>query len=229
LKWDGYRQKNINVTRLYLPRKLAEHFRIIHQMEKALREVVRKHPQGKFEGIYLEAPMQATRKNVLDPNSIGIYVGGGYCNPRYPLRTAENFSNTKWLDDKLQSYKDDTDYYNVSIDFIIGLLEKCLHDLNEGAELWNIKTLTTALEKLKTIARNGKYYDDAYIRVRRNRNLEQPREETQGFLTGGEAKLVPNDKLALFIYRINENNGKIAAWWPLIRFPDGNYILAFSF
>lgn len=49
----GYRQAHIGVTRLFLPEKLAEHFRIIHQMEEALRALVEKHPQGKFEGIYL--------------------------------------------------------------------------------------------------------------------------------------------------------------------------------
>jgi hypothetical protein len=78
----GYREKHIGVTRLFLRDKLADHFRLIHQMETALRNLVDKYPEGKFEGIYISSPLQATRANVLDPNSIGVYVAGGYCNPR---------------------------------------------------------------------------------------------------------------------------------------------------
>src|SRR3989344_1207627 len=97
----GYRERHIGVTRLFLPEKLAEHFRLIHQMEKALRELVSKYPAGKFEGIYIASPVNPTRRNVLDPNSIGVYVAGGYCNALYPLRTNEVTASTEWLDDQL--------------------------------------------------------------------------------------------------------------------------------
>lgn len=220
----GYRQKHIGVTRLFLPEKLAEHFRIIHQMEKALRELVSKYPEGKFEGIYISSPLQATRRNVLDANSIGVYVAGGYCNPRYPLRIKGVDTATKWLDDKLLKYDDGKEYHQTTIDFVLELIQKCAHDPNEGAEMWDVKVLTAALEKLKTL--RG---DKAYVRVRTGRNLNEPRRETQGFLTGGEEGLVPEDAPTLFIYRLNEGRRGVAVWWPQIRFPEGNYALAFSF
>ncbi len=220
----GYRQKHIGVTRLFLPERLADHFLIIHQMEKALRELVNKYPEGKFEGIYISSPLHATRRNVLDQNSIGVYVAGGYCNPRYPLRTKEVEATTTALDDKLQKFNDGKEYHQTTVDFILELIQKCVHDPNEGAEMWDTKVLTSALEKLKTL--RG---DKAYIRVRTGRNLNEPRRETQGFLTGGEEGLVPEDAPTLFIYRLNENRRGVAVWWPQIRFPQGNYALAFSF
>lgn len=220
----GYRQKHIGVTRLFLPEKLAEHFRIIHQMEKALRELVSKYPEGKFEGIYVSSPLQATRRNVLDPNSIGVYVAGGYCNPRYPLRTKEMEATTKILDEKLLKYDDGKEYHKTTIDFVLELIKNCVHDPNEGAEMWDVKALTAALETIKKL--RG---DKAYIRVRTGRNLNEPRRETQGFLTGGEEGLVPEDAPTIFIYRLNEGRRGVAVWWPQVRFPEGNYALAFSF
>lgn len=220
----GYRQKHIGVTRLFLPEKLAEHFRIIHQMEKALRELVQKYPEGKFEGIYISSPMRATRSNVLDPNSIGVYVAGGWCNPRYPLRTKETTIATKWLDDKLAGYGENKEFYETTIDDVIEMIQKCPPDPNEGAELWNTKILGAALEKIKTL-HGGR----AYIRVRRGNDLNAPRRETQGFYTGGEDKLVPEDAVTLFMYRLKESTRGEAVWLPQVRFPEGNYAIAFSF
>ncbi len=220
----GYRQNEIGVTRLFLPEKLAEHFRLIHQMESALRGLVSKYPKGKFEGIYISSPLRATRPNVLDPNSIGMYVAGGYCNPRYPLRTKEMTEVTQLLDKKLINYDERSEYGETTIDFVIELIQKCAHDPKEGSELWDTKILTAALEKIKTL-RGTK----AYIRVRRDRDLNEPRRETQGFLSGGEEGLVPKDAPTLFIYRLKESPRVVAAWWPQIRFPEGNYALAFSF
>jgi hypothetical protein len=220
----GYRKRDLAVTRLFLPEKLAEHFRLIHQMEKALRELVEKHPKGNFEGIYIASPLHATRRNVLDPNSIGMYVAGSYCNPRYPLRSTAVKQNTAWLDTELSPYGDDKDYHIVNVDFLIRIIEKCVADPAEGVDLWNTKTLSAGLEKLKTLRGQN-----AYLRTRRGRDLNEPRRETQGFLSGGEESLVPKDAPALFIYKLKPGKRGVEVWWPLIRFPEGNYALAFSF
>ncbi|MGA3160283.1 MAG: Z1 domain-containing protein [Terracidiphilus sp.] len=220
----GYRECDLGVTRLFLPEKLAEHFRLIHQMEKALRELVEKHPKGNFEGIYVASPLHVTRRNVLDPNSIGLYIAGSYCNPRYPLRSVAVKQHTAWLDAELAPYGDDQDYHTVNVDFLIRLIEKCEADPNLGADLWNIKTISAGLETLKTL--RG---DTAYLTTRRGRNLNAPREERQGFLAGGEEALAPKDAPTLFIYRNNASSRGVEAWWPMIRFPEGNYALAFSF
>jgi len=220
----GYRQKHIGVTRLFLPAKLAEHFRIIRQMEKALRALVAKYPEGKFEGIYISSPMRATRSNVLDPNSIGVYIAGGWCNPRYPLRTKETLAATEWLDEKLSAYDEKKDYYETDVDSVIEMIQKCVPDPSEGAELWNTKILGAALEKIKTL-RGTK----AYLRVRRGNDLNAPRRETQGFYSGGEDKLVPEDAVTLFMYRLKASSRGEPVWLPQVRFPEGNYAIAFSF
>lgn len=231
----GYRQKHIGVTRLFLPEKLADHFRLIHQMEKALRDLVAKYPAGKFEGIYIGSPLNPTRRNVLDPNSIGLYVAGGYCNALYPLRAESVSETTKWIDAQLAQFDNengDPEFYETTVDFISSIIQKCLPDPEVGAEMWDIKTLTAALEKLKVL-----YGDKAYLRVRRGPpgkgfQRNEPRQrETQGIETkAGELKdTVPSDKLTLMIYRIGASEKGVAVWWPMLRFPDGNYAIAFSF
>ena len=91
---------------------------------------------------------------------------------------------------------------------------------------WDMKTIKTALEKLKSLKGNK-----AYLVVKRGRDLKERRNETQGILSGGEEALAQKDAPTLFIYRQNEIPGRseIAVWWPQLRFPDGNYVLAFSF
>lgn len=220
----GYRQKHIGVTRLFLPEKLAEHFRIIHQMETALRALIERHPQGEFEGIYLASPLQATRRNVLDPNAIGVYVAGGWVNPRYPLRTPATVEETKWIDEKLAGYDDSKSYEVTDVRSVIELIRKCEADPELGAELWNKKTIVAALEKTEVLKGTR-----AYLRVSRDRELEARRRETQGFYSGGEDKEVPADAVTLFMYRIKKSAKGEAVWIPQVRFPDGNYAIAFSF
>lgn len=176
----GYRQRNIGVTRLFLPDKLADHFRIIHQMETSLRALIEKHPQGEFEGICLVSPVQATRRNVLDPNAIGVYVAGGWVNPRYPLRTAATAEATKWLDNKLAPFDETKPYSVTDIATVIDLIEKCEPDPDLGTELWNKKTIRAALElwsNRKEVGPDGKPKEPqkkAYIRVSKERELDAP-------------------------------------------------------
>jgi hypothetical protein len=194
-------------------------------METALRALIERHPQGEFEGICLASPLQATRRNVLDPNAIGVYVAGGWVNPRYPLRTSTTAEATRWLDEKLSSYDNDSKpFYITDVSSVIEIAGKCVADPELGTELWNMKTIGAALEKME-ILKGAK----AYIRVRRNRELEASRRETQGFYSGGEDKEVPADDVTLYMYRLKKSAKGEAVWLPQIRFPDGNYAIAFSF
>jgi hypothetical protein len=221
----GYRQKDSGLTRLFLPEKLAEHFRLIHQMESALRDLVQKHPQGKFEGLYISSPLQATRRNVLDPNAIGYYVAGRMYNPPYPLRTADIIKHTRSLDGKLTAYKNSLQGHPITVDFVIELLSECPPDPEKGIELWDPKTVITGLEKLRTVLGGN----DARLIIQRGRNLRQPRRETQGIHDSGEDAHVAKDIPTLFMYRQNAHSDEVEVWWPQLRFPDGNYVLAFSF
>ena len=221
----GYRQSDLGVTRLFLPEKLAEHFSLIHDMENALRELVQRYPVG-FEVVYISTPLQATRRNVLDPNSLVAYVAGESINPRYPLRTAAVAEHTRWINEQLAGVGDEEGFREVSTDRIVEFLKRCPKDPDAGGELWDMKTIEPALGTIKTLLG-----DKAYLVVRRDRDLTKSRRERQGILSGGEESLAPRDAPTLFLYRQNSTNrGEAEVWWPQLRFPEGsrNYVLSFS-
>jgi hypothetical protein len=221
----GYRHRDVGVTRLFLPQRLADHFTSIHQMETALRDLLLKFPDGHFEGIYVSGAWQPTRRNVLDPNSMGFYVAGASYNPTYPLRTQASKKNTAWLDAHLASIEDDKPFQTTTIDRVIELLGKCDSDPQYASQLWNADAIRAALEICKTMRGNR-----AYLVVRRGRRLTQPRRETQGILAGGEEALAPRDAVTLFLFRQEATpSDEAAVWWPQLRFSDGTYVLAFSF
>lgn len=221
----GYRQKDLGLTRLFLPPELAEHFKLIHQLESGLRQIVMDHPEGKFEGIYVSNPLQATRRNVLDPASLGLYLASSTQNPKYPLRTPKSLIATRAIDEKLARFDDKGNGVEVDIPFICDLIDMCETDPNSPNLLWDKKTLRSALEELSTIKGSK-----AYIVVRTGRGLNLPRREGQGILTGGEDSLAPRDAPTLFMYRMNSNaKGEEECWWPHLRFANGNYAIAFSF
>ena len=194
-------------------------------METALRDMLQRYPDGCFEGIYVSGPWQPTRRNVLDPTSLGFYFAGSSYNPAYPLRDTASKKATSWIDDELVAIKDEEGFKTIGIDRLIELIDRCAPDPDAGFQLWDRKAIKAALEIIRN--RRG---DNAYLVVRRKRNLTKVRRETQGILDSGEDKLAPRDAPTLFLYRQNVTpTGELEVWWPQLRFPDGNYVLAFSF
>ena len=221
----GYRARDVGVTRLFLPTQLADNFRSIHQMEAAMRDFIREHPGGRFEGLFVRTPLQATRREVLDPATIGTYVAGRGYNPRRPLRTANSAKHTLTLDQRFSAIGENEGPHQISFDEVIEILRLCSPDPAYPSRLWNVKTFQAALEALKTTTGQ----DRAYLVVRRNRNLVAARDESQGILDSGEEALAARDKPTLFMIRQNDTrNGELAVWWPQLRFARGNYVIAFS-
>lgn len=220
----GYRFKDIGVTRLFLPERLEENFGLIHEMESALRDLVEKYPEGKFEILYISSPLQATRRNVLDPNSLVAYVAGKSINPSHLLRSADAAASTASIDDELKHIGDNDSYQEITVDEVIALLERCPVDPANPGTLWDMKNIRTALITLKKLMGN-----QAYLVVRRGRDLAPGREETAGILSGGEIGLAPTEAPTLFLYRQKNTHGT-EVWWPQLRFPEGdrNYVLSFS-
>lgn len=221
----GYRMNDLGVTRLFLPQLLANHFTSIHEMETELRDLLKEFPDGCFEGLYISGTWDATRKNVTDPNSIGYYAAGKNCTPRLPLRTAETKKTTSWLNDQLRSVKNAPPFEIVTVARVMELIERIEVDPKCGAKLWDLKAIRTALDVLKN--RCG---DRAYLVVKRDRDLEATRTEGQTIYHSSEANLAPTDAPTLFMFRARATSkGEAEVWWPQIRFPVGNYVLAFSF
>jgi Z1 domain len=220
----GYRTGDLGVTRLFLPQRLSDHFKSIHEMEKSLRELLKN--RDTFEGLYISGVWTATRSNVLDPNTIGYYVEGSSYNPRKPLRSAAAKKTTDWLNEELRKVKDAPPYTTITGKRITELIEKIELDPEEGAQLWDLKAIRTALEVLATKNKS----DKAYLVIKRDRDLKAVRTERHGIIQSSEANLAPTDAPTLFMYRANANTeGEAEVWWPQLRFPDGNYVLAFSF
>ena len=220
----GYRHKDLGVTRLFLPPRLAAHFKSIHEMEKSLRELLK--DRDTFEGLFISGSWTATRNNVLDPNTIGYYVGGSSYNPRKPLRTSAATPTTAWINQELLKMKDAPPYTTITVKRILELIKKIELDPKEGAQLWDLKAIDAALEVLTT--RNQS--DKAYLVIKRDRDLKAVRTERHGIIQSSEAILAPTDAPTLFMYRANATpDGEAEVWWPQLRFPVGNYVLAFSF
>ena len=220
----GYRKEDLGVTRLFLPQRLDNHFTSIHEMEKSLRHLLKKYT-GCFEGLYISGDWTATRSNVLDPNTIGYYVEGSSYNPRKPLRTKDSKKNTDWLNDQLRSVKDAPPHMIITVERLIQLIEKVELDPQYVPQLWNLKAIRTALGVLKEKIKS----DKAYLVVKRNRDLKAIRTERHGIIQSSEAALAPTDAPTLFMYHVNPNANEAEVWWPQLRFPDGEYVLAFSF
>lgn len=222
----GYRKRDVDVTRLFLPERLADHFTAMHEMESSLRELLRKHPLG-FEGIYISGSWTATRSNVLDPNTIGYYEAGLSYNPEQPLRSVANVVQVSELDTILSDFPDAPPYQAVTVDFALSLMSKVRLDPVYKSQFWDLKALETAL---RTVTEKQKEKDKVYLVVRRERNLKGSRGERKGIISGGDESFAPHDCPILFFYRQNSvGPDKREAWWPQLRFSDGNYVLAFSF
>ena len=221
----GYRRRDVGVTRLFLPRALADNFRSIHAMDDALRHLIRNLPDGRFEGIFLRRNIGVTRNSVVNPGSIGSYVAGGSITLRLPDRSAAARTNLAWIDAELDNYAGDAPAtIQVTHEQILALMRHCEPDENTGAYLWDLKAFRAALTQLE----QSQGSNAAYLVIRRNRALAATRDETQGILSGGEERLAPTDRPTLFLYRVNAIPGKGACWWPQLRFPNGNYVFSFA-
>ena len=172
---------------------------------------------------------------MTDPSIIESFSAGSSINPRYPLRTAKSAADTTWLDSKLQAVKNTADpssHTTITTAEALELLEHINVDQAPSPSLWDMRVIKAALEVLKNktnISGKPVYGDRVHLVVKRGRDLRLPRSERAGIISGGEEKLAPTDAPTLFLYRMNQNGKELEAWWPQLRFPGGNYILAFSF
>jgi hypothetical protein len=219
----GYRRKDIGLLRLFLPQELHTVFTAINRMERSLRDLIARKPTEEFRGIYVEGELNATRRNILAPGSIGVYSGGSIYNPAQVMRDDSVKTATDKIDKLLASYRDD-DHVETSIEDMQALIALTMPDQRASERVWDPMAVVASLGQF------AKIFDQkiGYVYVDRQRGLKENRRETQGILDGGEAATVPNDKITLFILRTKADRGRNAAWWPQIRFPTGRYAFAFA-
>ena len=219
----GYRRKDIGLLRLFLPDELHVVFRAINKMERGLRDLIARKPAEGFRGVYLEGDLNATRKNILAPGSIGVYAGGSNYNPAQILRDDSVRISTAKIDGKLAAVAD-KGYVEMPIDEMEQLVALVRPDPAFSERIWNQAAVGGSLAQFAKLHN----HKTGYVYVDRNRDLKERRRETQGVLTGGERESVPGGLITLFMLRTPDGKGQNAAWWPQIRFPDGAYAFAFA-
>jgi Z1 domain len=219
----GYRRKDLGLLRLFLPNQLHVVFRAINRMERGLRELIATRPTEEFRGIYLEGGLQPTRKNVLVPGSLGVYTGGSNYNPAQVLRDASAAGATAKIDKALTGIGNKA-YAEVTIDDIRSLIGLTMPDEAESEQVWDPVAIAESIGQYAKLSGQGV----GYVYVDRDRDLQGRRRETQGVLSGGEVRTVPETHLTLFMLRTKAHGKEKAAWWPQIRFPAGRYAFAFA-
>jgi len=219
----GYRRKDIGLLRLWLPPELHDVFSAINEMERSLRALIEENPDEEFRGVYLRGGLKATRRSVLVPGAVGVYTGGGSYNPAQVLREDAGAKNTGKLD-KLLASVDDKNYAEVSIAELQELIRLTVPDGDLSEHVWDPLAVAESLKQAADILGQ----EAGYVFVDRDRDLREPRRETQGVLSGGEAGMVPADRVTVFMMRTKAYGRQQAVWWPQIRFPAGRYALAFA-
>jgi len=219
----GYRRKDIGLLRLFLPPELHSVFKAINQMEKGLRDLIARKPNEEFRGVYVESGLSATRKNILAPGSIGVYSAGSNYNPYQVLRDKSTLSSTDRLDRFLEQIQNKQSK-EMPIEKIQEIIRLTCPDQNKSQHVWNTTAIADSLGQFAKLHR----HETGFVYIDRNRGLEEGRRETAGILQGGEFNELPQDRIGLFLLRTKESQGKLPAWWPQIRFPDGNYAFAFA-
>lgn len=233
----GYRDKHLDVTRLFVTSEIEERFRLINESEQALRDIVERYPNEEYRGILIGKNLNATRKNVLNPNNVGAYAAGTSYFPARPLylrsQMKEPTDQINRLIDPI--YPDSRKKpLEITIDLMIGIIRLTKSDPN-GSGLWNDDMIITALE---TLRKEQRYNNIAYLVVRRNRELSRPDESNwnlRSVLGPGDLDLAKKENPrypTLFMYQqegtIKNRWDGMPFWIPVIAFPDGQYALMFN-
>lgn len=219
----GYRRVDIGLLRLFLPRQLHIVFKAIHKMEIGLRELIARQSGEEFRGVYLTSGLNPTRKNILVPGAVGVYSAGSNYNPAQVMRDESVKADMERIDKKLEFVRN-KNCAEMAIEDMEKLVRLTKPDEAKSECLWDSDAVAGSLAQFASLHKQKM----GYVYVDRDRELDADRRETQGILTGGEYQSVPSDKIALFMLRTKGNRKNLAAWWPQIRFPDGNYAFAFA-
>jgi Z1 domain len=219
----GYRRSDIGLLRLFLPHDLHVVFKAINKMERGLRELIAKAPSEEFRGVYIEGVLHATRGNVLAPGAIGVYSGGSIYNPAQVMRDGSVDASTAKID-AILSDVGDKQFAELPLTGLRQLIGLTKPDEQASEKVWNPLAVAESVGQFALLREQT----TGYVYVDRERGGLAIRRETQGILTGGEAASVPGDKVTLFLLRTKADGGAHAAWWPQIRFPNGQYAFAFA-
>jgi hypothetical protein len=213
----GYRKTLMPFTRVYLPETLAVRFNRIHDSETKLREVLAAADPTKQIPVQTPKGLRATRRNVLDTNSLGAHAGGDQIYPLAPkLPQAAELAK---LEKALVGLFGDTliyrnpDFVPVSLENLLWLLRIAPFS-EEDAGSWDTDLLETIL-----IATEDEFDSQGYVYAREMERTK--RLLTTGAASGAEyAKAKQLDRPVLFLFRDRGLKlGQGPFWYPSVVLP----------
>jgi hypothetical protein len=227
----GYRERDLDVTRVFLTPEVERRFRLINESEQSLRSIIELHPGKDYQGIKIGPGIKATRNSILNPNNIGSYGAGRSYFPRKPIYKKEAIQEiTQQIDTRLEkfSHKNDSKAVRIPIEQAIELIQLTKSE-PLGAGLWDNKKIIAALEKI-----SNSYGNIAYLVVRKNRDLGPSKDS--GVLRAALSSYNDDQSFAevnyptLYMLRTTGKKWDSQAFWiPVVRFPDGQYAILFNF
>src|SRR5260370_38712057 len=232
----GYRAKHLDVTRLYVTPAVEERFRLINESEQAMRRIIERYPNEEYRGILIGANLSATRRNVLNPNNIGVYTGGEQVFPRRPIyKRAEIQERTKQLNQLLDPIYPDSrkEPLQITLEKMIDLVKLTKSDTT-GNGLWNDSMVITALE---TIKNDQRYNNTGFLVVRRNRGLTRDKDNIWYFRAVLARRALPLARMnkeypTLFMYRQigarEDDWDDMPFWIPVLVPADDRLVLMFN-
>lgn len=224
----GYRKKDLPITRIFLPDELAQYFRDINMSETELREWLSTVRQGPIEPQIIPTGMRATRRNVLNPATVGCYVPGhSYAPSLTAFLNYNDLELTEHLDAILGlPGRGSYDLRDISIDDALELLRLIKTDDSKVGR-WDDTRIREALRMLKNA-----YENKATLVVFSHRRLSPT--EKPNVADSADLRRAPRSYPALLMFR---QEGLIKDGWPcntpfwvpVVQFPEGRYPIAFNF
>lgn len=223
----GYRKFDLPVSRIFLPDELASRFRDITVSENELREWLSLLPRATFDPLLIGKGMLPTRKEVLNPNTVGCYVPGrAYTPGPSPFVGFKDVQLTEHLDRILGiPARGRPSLSAETVDYVLAILSY-IQTPPGGTGRWEDRRIRAALRVL-----GGLYSNTAYVAVFAGRDLRP--NEKPNVADSDDLNLVPRDFPALLMFR---QNGRVSRGWagvpfwiPVVRFPEGRYPVSFNF
>lgn len=236
----GYRQELKDITRLFLPQHILEDFRAIHEADEGMRQAIGDDPTNiKIQPVWVGKKLKATRSNVLNPAEIDAFTPGSHIFPEAPLwKKSDVKENTEALNKLLAPYKENDEYYEVSIDFLSEILSH-MPSKQVSVGKWEDNRIKQALQALK-----AKGIQNGRLNVRRGKNsegLDLTRQEPGAWTSYGFATsqwlTIPKNKYSdaptlVVMYEKGEKQRKWdeqPLYLPMLILPKSKFVFMFNY
>lgn len=227
----GYREKDLDVIRIFTTDSIVRRFAGITKHDNELRAAILDNTSGDKILLYLDERLEPTRNNVILTDELSIFRSGKELFPHRPKYLKEDVdSSTRVLDGLLNDYVENKKKIacEVSIDFMLEILSH-IETYSYKNQLWDDGAIKNILLGFKRL-----YNNKGFILVDIDRNLGRVFNRnilgtTDAVLAAGEKELVINNYPTLFLYRVKGGSDKnwddIPFWIPDIILPsDKKYL-----